>query len=180
MPNHNPQDNQNKPGNRPQGGRPYRDDKPKSEYEENVLQVDRVSRTVKGGKRMRFRACVVIGDAKSRVGMGIAKGADVSTAVNKAVTKAKKLLLVVPIVNDTIPHDVKVKFKSAIVYMKPAPQGSGVIAGGAVRSVMNLAGVGNVVCKMLGTQNKINNVKAVFKALGQLRTRRLGANAIKK
>ena len=129
---------------------------------------------------MRFRACVVIGDAKSRVGMGIAKGADVSTAVNKAVTKAKKLLLVVPIVNDTIPHDVKVKFKSAIVYMKPAPQGSGVIAGGAVRSVMNLAGVGNVVCKMLGTQNKINNVKAVFKALGQLRTRRLGANAIKK
>lgn len=150
------------------------DTKGEKEFDQKVIEISRVTRVVAGGKRMRFRACVVIGDNKAKVGMGIAKGADVTNAVNKAVTKARKHMFVVPIVNDTIPHDLKVKFKSAIVYMKPAPQGSGVIAGGAVRSVMNLAGVGNVVCKMIGTQNKINNVKAVFKALQLLSTRRIG------
>jgi len=143
------------------------------EFEQKVIDLARVTRVVAGGKRMRFRACVVIGDQKGRVGMALAKGADVSSAVNKAVIKAKKHLVTVPIVNDTIPHDLKMHYKSAFLLMKPAPKGSGVIAGGAVRSVMSLAGVTNVVCKMMGSNNKINNVKAVIKALSSFRSKSL-------
>ncbi|PIS41649.1 MAG: 30S ribosomal protein S5 [Candidatus Kerfeldbacteria bacterium CG08_land_8_20_14_0_20_42_7] len=154
---------QNSKRGRPRGERQDR------EFEQSVIDLARVTRVVAGGKRMRFRACVVIGDQKGKVGMAVAKGADVASAVNKAVNQAKKHMITVVTVKDTIPHDVRVRFKSAELYMKPAPQGSGIIAGGAVRSVMDLAGVKNVVCKMMGSANKINNVKAVILGLSKFR-----------
>lgn len=140
-----------------------------ADYEEKNLEVARVTRVTKGGKRMRFRTLSVIGNRKGRVGFGIAKGIDVAAASNKAVTQARKALLTVPLVNETIPHRVDAKFGASSILLKPAPKGTGVKAGGAVRSVLELAGVPNVVAKILGSSNKINNVKATFKALKQLR-----------
>jgi small subunit ribosomal protein S5 len=122
-----------------------------------------------GGKRMRFRACVIVGDKKGRIGMAIAKGADVSLAVNKAVTKAKKHIMTVPIINETIPHRAEMRFSGAQVMIKPAPKGTGVMAGGAMRAVLELAGVANVVGKSLGSSNKLNCVKATLGALEQLK-----------
>lgn len=161
-----PKDSSQKQEGRSRGPRERQD----KEFDQRVIDLARVTRVVAGGKRMRFRACVVIGDKKGRVGMAVTKGADVAAAVNKAVTKAKKQLVTVPLVDGTIPHDLKVTYKSARIMMKPAPKGSGVIAGGAVRLVLDLAGIKNVVCKMLGTQNKITNVHAVLKALASFRT----------
>jgi small subunit ribosomal protein S5 len=120
---------------------------------------------------MRFRATVAIGDQKGRVGVGIAKGADVSIAIQKAVTAAKKRLIKVPIVNDTIPHQILARHGAAMVLLKPAPRGSGVIAGGPIRAVMELAGVKNVVSKILGSPNKINNLYALIDGLKRLRTK---------
>ena len=158
-----------------------RGERQEREFEQRVIDLARVTRVVAGGKRMRFRACVVIGDQKGKVGMAVAKGADVASAVYKAVNQAKKHMIHVVTVKDTIPHDVRVHFKSAQLYMKPAPQGSGIIAGGAVRSVMDLAGVKNVVCKMMGSANKINNVKAVIAGLSKFRKDPIYArSAIKK
>lgn len=105
----------------------FKEDK---EFEQAIIDIARVTRVMAGGKRMRFRACVVIGDKKGRIGMGVAKGADVTIAVNKAGVLAKKKIISVPIINETIPHQVKVKFKAAQVLIKPAPKGTGVIAGG--------------------------------------------------
>ncbi len=143
----------------------------RSEFDQKVVEVKRVTRVVAGGKRMRFRALVVIGDHKGRVGMGLRKGADVSESVNKAVNQAKKNMIKLPLVNETIPHEMNVKYKSSSLMLKPARPGTGVIAGGAVRSVMDLAGVKNVVCKMLGSNNKVNNVKAVFEAFGRMKSK---------
>ncbi len=151
----------------PRGRRPEAD----KEFDQRILALDRVTRVTKGGKRMRFRACVIIGDHKGRVGYGVAKAGDVSQAVNKAVTQAKKRMLNVPLVKETIPHQVFVKFGSARVLMKPAPAGTGVKAGGAMRVVMELAGVPNVVGKILGSNNKINNTKATMDALKRLRAK---------
>lgn len=139
------------------------------EFEQVIIDIARVTRVMAGGKRMRFRACVVIGDHKGKVGTAVAKGADVTLAVNKAVAKARKSLVSVPIINETIPHRVDVKFGAAKILIKPAPKGTGIIAGGAVRAVLDLAGVSNVVAKILGTNNKINNVKATIKALKMLK-----------
>jgi len=139
------------------------------EFDQSVIDIARVTRVMAGGKRMRFRACMVIGDKKGRVGSAVAKGADVTLAINKAVAKAKKNLINVPIVNETIPHRVDVKFGAAKILVKPAPKGTGIIAGGAVRVVLELAGIGNVVAKILGTNNKINNVKATIEALKMLK-----------
>jgi len=139
------------------------------EFDQAIVDIARVTRVMAGGKRMRFRACVVIGDKNSKVAMGVAKGADVPLAVNKAVDKAKKNFITVPIINDTIPHEVYIKLKAARVLLKPAPQGTGIIAGGAVRTVVELAGISNVVSKILGTKNKINNVTATIEALKRLR-----------
>lgn len=139
------------------------------EYEEKNLEIARVTRVTKGGKRMRFRALTVIGNRKGRVGFGIAKGVDVAMATAKATAQARKSLLTVPLVHDTIPHAVEMKFKAAQVLIKPAPKGTGIKAGGAVRMVLELAGVPNVVSKILGSSNKINNVKATFAALKKLR-----------
>lgn len=138
-------------------------------FEQVIIDIARVTRVMRGGKRMRFRACVIVGDRKGKVGTGLAKGLDVSLAVNKAATKARKQLTNVPIVNETIPHQVSSKFKAAKVLLKPAPRGSGVIAGGAVRAVLDLAGVSNVVAKILGSNNKINNVAATLLALRKLK-----------
>jgi small subunit ribosomal protein S5 len=139
-----------------------------SDYEEKNLEIARVTRVTKGGKRMRFRALTVIGNRKGRVGFGLAKGADVALATSKATTQARKALITVPLSKDTIPHAVEAKFAAARVLLKPAPKGTGIKAGGAVRVVLELAGVPNVVSKILGSSNKINNVKATFMALKKL------------
>ena len=143
----------------------------KSEFDQKVVEVSRVTRVVAGGKRMRFRALVVIGDHKGKVGMGLKKGADFSESVNKAVNAAKKSMIQLPLVNETIPHELRIKYKSSALMLKPAKPGTGVIAGGAVRSVMELAGVKNVVSKMLGSNNKVNNVKAVFAAFAKMKSK---------
>ena len=143
----------------------------RSEFDQKVVEVSRVTRVTSGGKRMRFRALVVIGDHKGKVGMGLKKGADVSESVNKAVNAAKKNMIQLPLVNETIPHELNIKYKSAGLMLKPAKPGTGVIAGGAVRSVMELAGVKNVVSKMLGSNNKVNNVKAVFAAFEKMKSK---------
>ncbi|MBU1164667.1 30S ribosomal protein S5 [Patescibacteria group bacterium] len=143
--------------------------KEEKEFEQSIIDIARVTRVMAGGKRMRFRACIVIGDKKGKVAMAVAKGADVTLAVNKAVNQAKKKWIHVPIINETIPHEVKIKWKAARILIKPAPKGTGIIAGGAVRTVMELAGVNNVVAKILGTNNKINNVTATIAALESLK-----------
>lgn len=139
------------------------------EFEQKVLDLARVTRVTKGGKRMRFRALVLVGDHRGRVGFGVRKGADVALAVEKSVRSAKKNLITVPLVNETIQHEVYAKFGAAKVLLKPAPQGTGVKAGGAARAVLELAGIPNVVGKLLGGKNKINNVKATIEALMKLR-----------
>jgi len=142
-----------------------------SDYEEKNIEIARVTRVTKGGKRMRFRALTVIGNRKGRVGFGLAKGLDVAAATAKATAKARKALMTVPLVNETIPHAVTAKFSAAVVLLKPAPKGTGVKAGGAVRIVLELAGVPNVVSKILGSSNKANNVKATMAALKMLKLR---------
>jgi small subunit ribosomal protein S5 len=141
------------------------------EFDQKTIELSRVSRTVAGGKRMKFRALVAIGDGKGRVGIGVAKGADVQLSVQKAVTAAKKHMITVPIVDETIPHMVLIKYGASKILLKPAPRGSGVIAGGPLRAIMELSGIKNVVCKILGSSNKVNNVYAIMEALQQLRTR---------
>ncbi|OGY90417.1 MAG: 30S ribosomal protein S5 [Candidatus Komeilibacteria bacterium RIFCSPLOWO2_01_FULL_52_15] len=145
--------------------RPRQDD----EFDQQMIDLSRVTRVMAGGKRMRFRACIVIGDRKGRVGWGLAKGADVSLAIQKATAQAKKNIITVSMVKETIPHEVRAKFKAARLLLKPATAGKGLIAGGVVRTVLDLAGYKNIVSKMFGSPNKINNVAAVFKALGMLR-----------
>ena len=161
----NTDQNQKRDRRRPGG----RGERKESEFDQRVIEIARVTRVMAGGKRMRFRACVVIGDKKQRVGMALAKGADVSLAVNKAVARAQKHMIRVPMVNETIPHAVSYKFKAAHVLLKPAPQGSGVVAGGPTRAVVELVGIKNIVIKMLGSRNKINNVQATMEALKSLK-----------
>lgn len=155
------------------GGRRRSDNAPREEkeFQQKVIDIRRVTRVVAGGKRMRFRALVAIGDGKGRVGIGVGKGLDVAAAVNKGTTLARKKLITIPIVEESIPHTVTVKFGAAHVLLKPAPKGSGVIAGGPVRSLMELVGIKNVVAKMLGSSNKVNNVYAVLEAFKRLTTR---------
>lgn len=141
-----------------------------SEYEEEVLQIDRVTRVVKGGRRLRFRATVVVGNRKGKVGIGIGKSHEVVGAIQKAITQAKKDMVVVPLKNGTIPHDVTVKFKSAKIFMMPASPGTGIIAGGAVRKIAELAGIKNMLSKMFGARNRITNAQATMIALGQLKS----------
>ncbi|MDA0208095.1 MAG: 30S ribosomal protein S5 [bacterium] len=139
------------------------------EFEQKILELARVTRVTKGGKRMSFRTCLIIGDKKGRVGMGVAKGTDVAAAVEKAFRQAKKNLITVPIVNETIPHRIDMKFGAAQVMLKPAPKGTGLKSGGPARMVLEFAGVPNVVSKILGSKSKINNAKAMMHALSGLR-----------
>lgn len=138
----------------------------KSEFDQYILDLARVTRVTQGGKHMSFRVCVILGNRHGKVGYGVAKGKDVQLGVEKAVNQAKKRMIQVPIVHETIPHQVICKFKAAAIMIKPAPKGSGIIAGGAARSVFELAGIPNISSKILGkTKNKIAVVKATFEAL---------------
>lgn len=143
--------------------------KERSEYGQIVLDVARVARVVKGGRRFRFRVVVAIGNKKGKIGLGIAKGPDVSVAMNKANMKAKKNLVELLIVNGTIPHETMVKYGSTTIFLKPAPQGAGIIAGSALRSVIELSGIKNIFSKIHGSTNKINTARAVLEALSSLR-----------
>lgn len=146
-----------------------RRDEKRDEFEQRILEVARVTRVMAGGKRMNFRACVAIGDKKGNVGVGLGKGADVTMAVNKAVNRAKKTMVNVPMKNDTIPHEVHNKLGAAKIMLKPAKQGRGVISGGVTRVILELAGVKNITTKTLGTNNKVNNARCTIDALSQLR-----------
>lgn len=147
-----------------------RAEKPKDEFDSKLLDLARVVRVAAGGRRFRFRATVVVGNKKGKVGVGMAKGLDVAQAVEKATRMAKKNLIVVPMVKDTIPHRVSAKFRAAKILLKPQEKGRGLVAGGTVRVICNLAGIRNISSKVLGkTSNKLNNAKAVIKALETLR-----------
>lgn len=139
------------------------------EYDQKMLNLARVTRVVKGGRRFRFRATLVIGNRKGKVGVGIAKGSDVSDAIQKAFQSAKKSLVSVPLVGATIAHDVTAKYRSAKVLLKPAASGRGLIAGGAVRAVMDLLGAKDIVAKSLGSSNNVNVARATVAALQQLK-----------
>lgn len=140
--------------------------KERSEFEETVVEIGRVTRVVKGGRRLRFRALVVVGDKKGRVGAAVAKGSEVQAAVQKATGAAKKALITVPITDTgSIPHEVSDRYGASYVILKPASVGTSVIAGGSVRSVVSLAGIENILSKSIGSSNKINVVMATLRAL---------------
>lgn len=138
------------------------------EFEEIVINIDRVARVVKGGRRFRFKALVVVGNNKGKVGVGVSKGQDVQTAIAKATDVAKKHLITVPIVNATIPHDAEVKLSGARVLIKPAAPGTGIIAGGVVRQIIGVTGIHNMLSKSLGSTNKVNIAYATIDALKSL------------
>lgn len=155
-------------GRRGRGGRSGgRREKP--EYDQKMLNLARVTRVVKGGRRFRFRATVVIGNRKGKVGVGVAKGGDVSNAIQKAFSAAKKNLVSVPLMGGSIAHEVSGKYGSARVLLKPATAGRGLIAGGAVRAVMDLLGVRDIVTKSLGSSNNLNVAQATLRALASLK-----------
>lgn len=139
------------------------------EFAEKVVQINRVSKKTKGGNRIGFSVLVVVGDKKGKVGVGLGKAPDVSSAIQKGVQYAKKHLITVPMEKTTIPHEIAIKLGAAKVLLKPAPPGTGVIAGGAVRAVVEAAGIRNVVSKILGSKNQASNVYASFEALKRLK-----------
>ena len=139
------------------------------EFDEEVIQIDRVTRVVKGGRRLRFRATVVIGNRKGKVGVGIGKSSEVQGAISKAIAQAKKNLVTVPMAGNTIPHRIYIKFKSARILMMPACPGTGIKAGGSLRKVAELAGIKDIMSKSLGTTNRLNNSQAAIMALGLLK-----------
>lgn len=139
--------------------------RPEKEFEQQLVDLARVTRVKKGGKRLSFRACIIIGNDKGEVGAGVAKGADVAIAIEKAVNKAKKNLIKVNPIEGTIPHWVIAEYGAAKVLLRPAKKGHGIVAGGVVRTVLSSAGIKNVTAKILGSKNKINNVRATLKAL---------------
>jgi small subunit ribosomal protein S5 len=164
-------DKQRKPGR--SGKKPARREKP--EYEQKLLNLARVTRVVKGGRRFRFRATLVIGNRNGKVGVGVAKGADVSDAIQKAFNDAKKNMVTIELENGTITHDVLAKLGSARVLLKPARPGQGVIAGGSVRAVVDLLGVKDIVSKSLGASNALNVARVTIKALEMLKAPRVKA-----
>jgi small subunit ribosomal protein S5 len=153
----------NRRDNRRDGRRPEMQEE--KQFDERVVNIDRVARVVKGGRRFRFRALVVVGDRKGKVGIGIAKGADVTAAVAKAVDVAKKNFIVINLHNGTIPHEAEAKVSGARILVKPAAPGTGLIAGGVVRTVLEVAGISNALSKSLGSSNKINTAYATLEAL---------------
>ncbi|MGI8419770.1 MAG: 30S ribosomal protein S5 [Candidatus Levyibacteriota bacterium] len=145
--------------------RPRTFERAPSEFDEQVVQINRVSKKTKGGNKIGFSALTVVGDKKGKVGVGLGKAPDVSNAIRKGMSQAKKHMIKVPLVNGTIPFRIDIKMGAAKIMLKPAPPGSGIIAGGAVRSVVSAAGIENISSKMLGTENKISNIYATLEAL---------------
>jgi small subunit ribosomal protein S5 len=150
------------------------------QFEEVVINIDRVARVVKGGRRFRFKALVVVGDRKAKVGVGVAKGADVQSAIAKATDVAKKQLITIPVTNETIPHEAEVKVSGAHVLIKPAAPGTGTIAGGVVRQIVGVTGIRNMLSKSLGSTNKVNIAYATIEALRSLVPKDQWLNAPKK
>lgn len=151
--------------NNQQNKNPY---EPNDGFEETVIEIKRISKKTKGGNQIRFSALVVVGDKNGKVGLGLAKATDVRSAIQKSITAARKRMISVPLVGTTIPYSVMEKFSAAKVLLKPAPPGSGIIAGGPMRVVLSAAGIKDAVGKILGTKNKASNVYATLKALGSI------------
>lgn len=147
--------------------KPRRDQK---EFDEQVVAINRVTKVVKGGRNFRFAALVVVGDHKGRVGVGTGKAKEVPDAIRKAVEDAKKNVFTVPVIGTTIPHETTGTYGAGSVFMRPASEGTGVIAGGATRAVLELAGISDILTKCLGSRTKINVVRATVEALKSLKT----------
>lgn len=163
--------NEQMKGGRPRRGGPRGQRRERPEYDQKMLNLARVTRVVKGGRRFRFRATLVIGNRKGKVGVGVAKGSDVSDAIQKAFQAAKKNMITVQLTGSSIAHDVNAKYGSAKVLLKPATAGRGLIAGGAVRAVMDLLGAKDIIAKSLGSSNNLNVAQATLLALQKLRTK---------
>lgn len=144
------------------------EEKPQSEWKERVVQIRRVTKVVKGGKKLSFRAIVIVGNQKGQVGVGCAKAAEVIIAIQKAIADGRKNLINVPIFKTTIPHPIVGRSGAGSVMLRPASQGTGIIAGGAVRSVLELAGIENILCKSLGSKSPLNAANATMEALKNL------------
>jgi small subunit ribosomal protein S5 len=144
------------------------DEKPQSEWIERVVQIRRVTKVVKGGKKLSFRAIVIVGNKKGQVGMGCAKASEVIIAIQKAIADGRKNLVTVPIFKTTIPHPIVGRSGAGSVMLRPASQGTGIIAGGAVRSVLELAGIENILSKSLGSKSPLNSTNATLEALKSL------------
>ncbi len=141
-----------------------------NEFESKLLDLSRVERMTAGGRRLRFQAVMVVGDKKNKVGVESAKSGDVSSAIEKATKMAKKRMIEIPLVEETIPHQVEAKYGAARVLLRPQKKGRGLVAGGTVRSICLVAGIKNISAKITGrTSNKLNNAKAMLKALGELK-----------
>ena len=159
-------------------GRPHREPK---EFDEVVIQIARVTKVVKGGRRLRFRATICIGNRKGKVGIGLGKSNEVTGAIQKAIAKAKKDMIEVPLDGSTIPHDIRIKSKSSDIVLLPAAPGTGLIAGGTIRKVLDLAGIKDILSKSYGTTNKVNNTKATIEALKMLKeTPKMARAAVKR
>lgn len=157
-------------GDRPRGNR--RDGgmrEEEKEFREEMLSIDRVTRVTAGGRQIRFRASIVIGDGKGRIGLGTGKAGEVQVAIEKAIRDAKKRLITFPIVNGTIPHDVQVTYKASGLYIHPAHPGTGIIAGGAVRKIFAVSGIKDIIAKQHGAPNDITNARVTLKALSALK-----------
>ena len=148
----------------------HQEPKPESEWKERVIQIRRVTKVVKGGKKLSFRAIVIVGNQKGQVGVGCAKAAEVIIAIQKAIADGRKNLISVPVFNTTIPHPIKGRSGAGSVMLRPASQGTGVIAGGAVRAVLELAGIENILAKSLGSKSPLNAANATMDALKSLST----------
>lgn len=149
-----------------------RDDRQQTEekqFDERVINIDRVARVVKGGRRFRFRALVVLGDHKGKVGIGVSKGADVTAAISKATDVAKKNMVTIALTKGTIPHEAEAKVSGAKILVMPASPGTGLIAGGVVRTVLEVTGVSNALSKSLGSSNKVNIAYATLEALKSIK-----------
>lgn len=145
----------------------------KDPFETKLIKVRRVTKMYKGGRRMKISVFVAVGDKKGRVGLGLGKGEDVKSAQSKAVAQAKKSMILIPLKGNTIPHQVKAKFRSAIVLVKPAAPGTGIVAGSSMRMVAEVAGISDMLGKVIGSSNQITNAYAIVEAFSQLRSTRL-------